>query len=427
MKKGFRKIGAVLLTFAMALAMNSTVLAVTTDATKNSYEGIESTDNTIGIAKSIVFVNEEDIVVREPNIVYTYTISSATPGTATITGKDTTDTYDITLPVKAGPMSAVTGATTAATSTVTFADTATSSASSTGISSTAKYANFTFTPATFGAPGIYRYKISESTDVTKASVGITEVATYSADRFLDVYVRWNSARTALEIYGYVLFEGAESDSIAYSNVTMKSEGYVNTSTSGQADVDVYTTQNLEISKVTTGALADKDNDFPVTITLTKASGLSDSIKLDYSTTNNGSLTRVGNDTVGDYVNMDAVLSGTVRDSSTIKITGIPTGSSVEMTETNNTSDYYRVKAGITDGGEDLLAEATVNNAATSSATASLTIDAKKEIHFTNTLSEISPTGFVVRFAPYALVLLGGILLIAIGLLVYNKTNKKETA
>ena len=54
-------------------------------------------------------------------------------------------------------------------------------------------------------------------------------------------------------------------------------------------------------------------------------------------------------------------------------------------------------------------------------------DVAHTIAVDNNLQLISPTGFVVRFAPYMLVLLGGILLITIGLVIYNKTNKKETA
>ncbi len=419
-------------TLVIAIIMTMTVgLAFATDAhtndTWNDYNGVESAENTIGIAKEIVFVNAEDTMVREPNITYTYTIASATPGSAKITGVDE-DNNAMTLPVKAGPLTAVTGAASATTSTVAFADTTTQSASSAGTNSQTKYANFTFTPATFVAPGIYRYSITESTSVTKASVGITEAGTYAAGRFLDVYVRWtDDAHTTLGIYGYVLFEGTATDSIAYdddADLAKKSKGYVNTATSGQADVDVYTTQNLEISKVTTGALADKNHDFPVTITFTKASGLTDGIKLDYTVSGNGVLTKVGTDTKSvDYVTMDNALSGTVRNGSTITITGIPTSSTVTMTETNNTVDFYRVKAGTSAGADGLLSEAVVNNGATSGATDDVTIaDAKKEIHFTNTLSEISPTGVVLRFAPYALMLAAGIVLLVIGM---KRRSSKE--
>lgn len=406
-------------TLVIAIIMTMTVglaFAATTDATWNDYNGVESTDNTIGIAKEIVFVNAESTTVREPNITYTYTIASATPGSAKITGVDE-DNNAMTLPVNAGPIAAVSSTT----ATVVFADTATQSATSAGANSTTKYANFTFTPtpATFGAPGIYRYSITEEANPAKATVGITEPDDYVAERFLDVYVHWtDDAHTTLGIYGYVLFEGTATDSIEYNDsddLAQKSKGYVNTATSGQADVDVYTTQNLEISKVTTGALADKNHDFPVTITFTKASGLTDGIKLDYTVSGNGVLTKVGTDTNSvDYVTMDNALSGTVRNGSTITITGIPTSSTVTMTEKNDTADFYRVKAGTAADGADLLAEAVVNNGATSGATDDVTIaDAKKEIHFTNTLSEISPTGVVLRFAPYALMLAAGIVLLVL--------------
>ena len=187
--KTMKKIGALVLAVMMVLAMGSAALAANIDGTVNSDKGIDSSDNTIYIAKQIVFVNDETTTVREPNIVYTYTISSVNPSSATITDKN-----GMTGTVKAGVMAAVTGTKDSTSSTVTFTDTATSSASANGTSTASKYAAFTFTPANFTTgtpavktPGIYRYKISESTDVTKASVGITEAATYSADRYLDVY------------------------------------------------------------------------------------------------------------------------------------------------------------------------------------------------------------------------------------------------
>lgn len=406
----------------MMIAMVGAAFATSVESTTtwNSYNGIDNSANTIRIAKEIIFVNAENTNVREPNITYTYTIATTTPGTAKIKGLDmTAHSTELTSQVKAGPLTAVEGATTATTSTVSFVDTNTKIAATANGTSDRKYANFTFTPATFGAAGIYRYLITESQTPTKASIGVTEAATYVNTRYLDVYVKWNSDHSALEIYGYVLFEGSATDSIEYdknTDLAKKSHGFVNKSTTAgtQEDVDVYTTENLLISKTTTGSMADKNHNFPVTITFTKATGLSDSIKLDFAVANSGTLTKTGDDTnsVG-YVTMDAALSGTVKDTSTITITGVPYGSTVTMTETNNTFDSYRVKAGTTSDTADLLTEATVAASATSGATTSQTLNAQKSIYITNTLDAISPTGYVSRFAPYALILVAGIALLIV--------------
>lgn len=408
----------------MMIAAVEAAFAVNSDTTQNAYNGIENSANTIGIAKEIIFVNAENTTVREPNITYTYTIATTTPGTATITGLDMTNkTTPLTSQVKAGPIEAVS----ATTATVSFADINAKITATANGTSDRKYANFTFTPATFGAAGIYRYQISETQSPAKATVGIDEKAIYSATRYLDVYVKWDTNHENLEIYGYVLFEGTATDSIEYNDtaeLASKSQGFVDTSTTAGAhtDVDVYTTENLLISKTTTGSMADKNHNFPVTITFTKASGLSDSIKLDFAVANSGTLTKTGTDTNSvDYVTMDAALSGTVRDTSTITITGVPYGSTVTMTETNNTYDSYRVKAGTTSGAANLLTEATVAANATSGATTSQTLNAKQSIYITNTLDAISPTGYVSRFAPYALILIGGIAL----LIIAKKRRPKE--
>ena len=424
--KNMKKIGALVLALVMVLSLSAMALAegeAKTDDTWNDYNGIESSENTLKIAKALVFKNAEATTVREPNITYTYTISSTDPDPAAITGVDKeTPANEWTVPVKAGPLAAVTGAITDTTSTITFADTNTFGATAAGASNT-KYAAFTFDTTKFKVDdvltaGIYRYAIAETTSVEKSTVGIAEANNYQANRFLDVYVHWKDAdHTALEIYGYVLFEETEAGtSIAYNvkdDLAKKSPGYVNTASgSGELeDVDVYTTQNLVISKKTTGSLADKNNDFPVAITFTKAQGLADGIKLDYTVSGNGTLTKVETDDAGDYVVLNTKMVGTVRDGSTITITGIPDGSSVVMNETNNTVDFYRVKAGTEADGNDLLDEAVVEPGDASNDTGSVTVtEETKEIHLTNTLSEISPTGYVVRIAPYALMLAAGIVL-----------------
>ena len=419
MKKTLKRISVLILALAMVFAMGITAFAADTDDTPNNWKGIETTDNTIGIAKQIVFVNGEDTTVREPNITYTYTISAAAPGTTTTI----TDHNDISGTVKAGPI----GAVSATTATVSFADTATAAANANGTGEEdIKYANFTFTPATFGAPGIYRYKIAETSNVTKASVGVTEAATYNANRYLDVYVsKTSSTDPTLKIYGYVLFEGTDTTSITDDDVSMKSAGYVNksTTTGSQEDVDVYTTQNLYIDKTTTGVMADPANDFPVNLALTAASGVTATPKIDVTLGGNAALTGTATDTVGTYITFATAMTGTVDNGSSIYLKGIPAGGTAALTETNNTPDSYKVKAGKTSGAADLLAEAIVAAGANSAATNSQTLNARVNVYLTNTLDAISPTGVVVRYAPYALILAAGIVLF--GISRRRKANEED--
>ena len=395
----------------MIMTMSLAAYAVETNGngTLNDNNGIESGDNTIGIAKQIVFINDENTDVREPNITYTYTIASADPTNAAITESGTV------LPVSAGPI----GAVNAQTAIVSFADTYKAAASSTGTGVT-KHANFSFNPTTFGAPGIYRYQITESTSPAKAAVGITEAATYEDTRFLDVYVKWSDdEHNTLAIYGYVLFEGNEDDNIDTNDVSAKSQGYVNTATTGQADVDVYTTENLYINKVTTGTLADKNHDFPIAVTLTAPTGVNN-VKLDVTKT--GGTLNTQNDAVGDHVATWGAVAGTVRNGSQIAIKGVPAGATVSVVETNDTADSYKVKAGTAAGKDNLLTEAIVLAGNDAGATTAVTLNANSEIHFTNTLDAISPTGVVMRFAPYALMLAAGLLIVILG---KRRKNKDE--
>ena len=94
-----------------------------------------------------------------------------------------------------------------------------------------------------------------------------------------------------------------------------------------------------------------------------------------------------------------------------------------MTEKNNTSDSYKVKAGKTTGADDLLTESIVAAGATSGSTSPLPLTAKAEIYFTNTLDTISPTGLVMRFAPYALILAAGIVLLVVAM--KHKSRKDD--
>lgn len=409
MSKTFKRLGVLFAALALSMCMAGTAFAA---AGIGSNGTVTADDNTVAIKKQIVFVNAENTTVREPNITYTYTISAATANSATVKDAD-----GIQATVKNG----VAGAISNQTAEVLYADTASVQASSNGIADEKTF-SFTFVPTAFTAPGIYRYQITESVNSTKASVSVTEAATYNASRYLDVYVQRETAGSdTMKIYGYVLYEDANTTSFnGYTgenqNLGKKSEGYVNTSTATgqQADVDVYTTQNLVVHKTTTGTMADPDHDFPLSVAFTAAAGVT-APKIGVAADGRGAVTSGGTDNAGSYA-MLGTIAGTVRNGSTITFTGIPAQSTVAITETNNSPDSYKIKAGTTDGGTDLLAESIVAAGAAANATSSQTFtNSKIDDYFTNTLDAISPTGVVLRYGPFIFMVAAGVALLVVSM------------
>ena len=458
--KTLRKISALVLVIMM-IAVVGTAWAATTldedvslkdgDVTISAQgvlqDGEDKGDDTAGVYKSVgnTVTIEKDIIVfnssvagtkktvHYPNVSYTYTISQV--GTeATVIGTNTkiTDEYSLSANVFGSVLNAVTNTGKAATVAFSDSDTVSTDKGGTVISKTF---DFTFDPSKFPHAGVYRYLITETehNTSTRQNADVIQGADYNNTRYLDVYVMNNSAGTGLEIYGYVLFEGANNTAITTTKAdSIKTNGYVvndETDLTDTSNCDYYWTVNLDVKKLVTGQLGDKQHEFPFSIALT--SPVTSFAKADYSDTS----TNTTSGTTA-FTNKAATVTCTLNDQSIMSIIGLPVGTTVIVTETNNTYDTYTASA-----EHDNSVTLTVNTKDTdrlakdaNGAVNSLTIynttdnadprynsqiavtsvtDTIDTITLTNDISAVSPTGYVTRFAPYALILVGGIVLLII--------------
>lgn len=386
---------------------------------------------TIPLTKGIVLFNTNGSEIREPNISFTYTVTPVDPTTANqgqpLLGVTVTDdgSRNSENPVTVNVYDGVAGAF-ASSLTLSFADTNTKVAAAQSGTEVEKTGNLTVTLSAFQHAGIYRYKITEEanpTDVTSVGLDARDSA-YDSTRYLDVYIKNGS--NGLEMYGAVIFKSTDANAISDTNgdittSTEKTTGFEPSvgSTGGPANyeadtnVDKYHTFNLEVNKTITGGLADKTHDFPFEITLT--GNKTATIVTDYS---KAGASYVGTEPTTVNINTTAaVLTPALSDGDSVTITGIPVGTTVQVKETNNTYDQYTPSITNQTGFTGLTLSTTGAMAAgTTQLSAAATISDKTQnsvIGLTNNLAEVSPTGYVTRFAPYALILVGGIVLLII--------------
>ncbi len=408
---------------------------------------VTSTINeSVKIAKEITAYNvDETTTVYAPTISYTYTITAdATNSSNTIV--DSNNVSAVTKPgvldgLKVNDVSGSTG-------TITWSTGETLSTSSTGTANT-KYLSLDFSGVVFGAAGVYRYVITETLTTsgdTYAMSGVTETKTGNSAgshvRYLDVYVKdgsGDSGASAWDVYGYVCMyndndinDGTTGTKTV--NAAAKTNGFVPGTTDGTTAVsaDSYYTFNLTISKTLSGDNAMSTHQFPFSINFTN-SAVTKAVKLNATTSG----------TVTDYTHNAVAASSldgiaTLAHNGSIKYIGIPCGTSVTVFETNNVTGTAYQAIVTTDGTAGTAKNITwgtapsaknseevidTTNAAYESNVGTVTTTAdtndntsgRHTIAIANTLELISPTGYVSRFAPYALILVGGIVLLVIAM------------
>ena len=433
-----KKIGALVLAVVMMMTVTAFAASTTNEGALNNSNTY--TNNTLSaitsqtFTKEIVVLNSTSSNVWEPNIEYIYAITPVT-GLSNVIITDGHSPDPVKAVVKDGKdggllISSATTATAGSSAKVVFGDDTASATESSPLTTTdfssAKKISETLTlsfdvskfvdSANVPLPGVYRYKISESVTGTNtaAQAGVTE-GTYSADRFVDVYVRWTSAeRTALEVYAVTMFTA--NDSITYdsssTNDALKVTGY-DVATEGN-NADVYKTYNITVQKAVDGTMADKNHQFPFTIALSESAATAVEFYATGDSYTNADLTfSDGAWTVNGSYGSDLKL----KNGQKINLIGLPLTTTATVGEKDDTIDFYTATAAdVNNESLNLTNDATAKTWVTETnavVIGSTTGSETNTVTFTNILTEISPTGVVLRVAPYVLILAAGIVLLLI--------------
>ena len=401
---------------------------------------------------------ETDHVSGLATTVTTLGASAITSGTPTVTGQDNDGTT---------------------TNQIRWLNTDILDASATG---TPNYKNLTidFSNVVFSQPGVYRYKITESVDAYTTS-GVT-AGNIAHTRYLDVYVMRSSSYSeatkntsaAWSIYGFVCI-GSDNLADLTPNSEVKTIGFVDGDTpeSETSKADEYHTYNLTVGKTLIGDNTMSTHQFPFDVAFSNGTDgtATETFRFAVKTNGNASITQnlnknaagtsVNNTTVAaeslNYTTGSDVVTTehkdgdpTIAHNATVTYIGIPNTITATVTETNDvtgttyttrvyantwTTSYTAptTQVGFTGGNSakgdensitNALATTDWNDTAVYAQTAAPTIDTNQAILFTNTLAIISPTGYVSRVAPYALMLAAGAILLVLG---FKRRTKKEEA
>ncbi len=413
MKKRFRKLSALMIAAVMTLGMSTSVFA----ANSSRDSATETDDTTLVMKKEVVYFNPGDsATINVPVVTYSYAVTPATVNE----GITVTDSESHVAVVNSGITDGVTMSDASAKIPADATGTTDITASSTGSIYSDTF-SIEVDLSKFDHAGIYRYAISETKPENLANLGYEYATAGSSTRYLDVYISNATTGDDLVVQGYTLFfdEGDGADTVIDNSTTgtgetAKTEGFVHevsgTDYTDDEYVDKYKTYNVEITKDIVGALADKTNQFPFYAKV--SGGPSASTVTIYSVLTGTNGTKKNDITLSAGSNTTETNIADLADDAVVTLVGVPEKSTVTLYAKNNTVDTYKVT---TDGlSTDLTDKSFVPDASNEATTNTVTSEEieKIEVQFENKLDSPSPTGVILRFAPYIImILLAGAMLI----------------
>ena len=373
----FKKLMASALGMTLIMSMGSLAFADDGPLRAAVYEKVP-----INILKTMTVSNPDLSSVDGPGMSYSYTISPVTPSDDN-GGGTVTDSENRTGIVQAGPEDGVT----LTSSEVNFDVGTPLNASQEGTGND-KFFTALIDSYKFPAPGIYRYRISETLSPQDPSaVGVSDSG--DRDRYLDVYVENDS--TVLAIAGCTLHD-------KYNN---KTDGFNGGAAgpgqpfTGAAQMD---TKNIVLEKEVIGNMGDKNNQFPFE-GLVKDNGRSFYAKKEEAPKGDAS------DLVEGSASGTSV-STTLAHLERYYISGLSSAAVVNFSETNNTQNTYSVSIA---GGKDSAEENIVPDGKKTMGDTS--VNDSSTVKFVNKLDTVTPTGVVLRYSYAFFIIAAGILLV----------------
>lgn len=400
--KHLKRLSALVLAAMMVLALGATAFADTNSQSITS----------LTIEKELTAFNPDGKDVSAPEISYTYEIKA---------GEKDVEITDST-GVKALTNEGVTENMTITGSIAWNADEILETASN-GKKNT-KDIVIGFAAVDFEQAGIFRYEITETPGDLAAS-GVTDGGSHK--RILDLYVKDSDDENAAGaarwvVYGAVLFAPETDDSGAVVSMK-KTTGFV---ADEAAAADCYYTLNLTVSQTLVGDRAKNMNKFPFTVSF-ENSALTSDVLLRQETSGTVTAPAPVKGKLDETVLTPALTSG-----ASVTYIGIPAGTSVSIYEENNVTGTTYKETYVIDGGEPSEGKMISwldNNKQSEIATVSSTANEAQSARtaaFTNTLEAISPTGVMLRVAPFAAIVLAGSAMLIV-LIARSRRNEEEAA